>query len=65
MKIKQQREVKQIGRKYRLVRREAVELFKEFRESFNVDDFIRPKPRFFPRWMWFLLVNSIIVHRKK
>ena len=65
MKTEHERQAKLIGRRYRLIRREAVKLFQEFVESFDIHEFVRPKPFFFPRWLWNMIVNSILIHRKK
>lgn len=65
MKTEHERQAKLIGRRYRLIRREAVKLFQEFVDTFDINEFIRPKPFFIPRWMWNLLINSLLIRRKK
>lgn len=52
---------------YKKIRREtrknADRIIKEFMDEFNIRDYLRPRPRFFPRVIWNFLIKWLISKR--
>jgi hypothetical protein len=60
MKTQNQRDIKKARKIQKVVNREAQKIVTDFQNSFRLNDYIRERPKFFPRWMWNLLINSIL-----
>lgn len=56
-------QAKQFKKQRKYAKKEAMRIYEQFAEQFNLDDFIKSCPKLIPQWFWNFLTWLIVKHK--